>query len=233
MRLAIIPARGGSKRIKRKNIKKFAGLPIIAWSIKTAIESKLFDRIIVSTDDAEIAQIALVSGAEVPFMRPAELSDDYTGTTPVIAHAIIWQNLNGQNVSQACCIYPTAPFMSVHSLELGQRAMSDPSVDYALAVTRFASPIQRAFFITSDSRIKMCQPEYYNRRSQDLPEAFHDAGQFYWGRAQSWLSGKSIFSKNSVPIILPNNLVYDINTNSDWREAELYFDFLKHKESQN
>jgi pseudaminic acid cytidylyltransferase len=233
MRLAVIPARGGSKRIPRKNIKEFSGQPILAWSIQAAIQSQCFDRIIVSTDDDEIAQIAIANGADVPFMRPAELADDHTGTIPVIAHAINWQNLNGQTVTQACCIYATAPFTRAHDLQRGLNALGDPNLDYAFTVTHYAFPIQRAIRIKSDQRIEMFQPEYFNTRSQDLPEAMHDAGQFYWGQAQAWLSGKCIFTENSAPIVLPRYLVRDLDTPADWQEAELLFEFLKQKDRQN
>lgn len=233
MRLAVIPARGGSKRIAKKNIREFHGQPMLVWSIQTAIQSQCFDRIIVSTDDEEIAQIALANGAEVPFMRPAELSDDHTGTIPVIAHAINWQNHNGQTVTEACCIYATAPFIKAGDLQRGLNALSGPNVDYAFAVTHFAFPIQRAIRITSNQQIEMFQPECFNMRSQDLTEAFHDAGQFYWGQAQAWLNGKCIFAENSVPILLPRYLVHDLDTPEDWEEAELFFEFLKYKESQN
>lgn len=233
MRLAVIPARGGSKRIFRKNVKEFSGQPMLAWSIQAAIRSQCFDRIIVSTDDDEIARIAIANGAEVPFMRPAELADDHAGTIPVIAHAINWQNLNGQTVRQACCIYATAPFIKAHDLQLGLNALTDSNVDFAFAVTHYAFPIQRAIRINSDQRIEMFQPEYFNTRSQDLPAAMHDAGQFYWGQAQSWLSSKRIFSENSVPIVLPRYLVHDLDTPADWEEAELFFEFLKQKDRQN
>ncbi len=229
MRLAVIPARGGSKRIPRKNIKPFGGLPMIAWSIRAAQDSCCFDRIIVSTDDDEIAEIAQAHGADVPFMRPAELSDDHTPTTPVIAHAIDWQNLHGQSVSQACCIYATALFIQASDLRQGLDLLNTTDVDYAFSVTNYAFPIQRAIRLTDGQRVEMVQPAYFGTRSQDLAEAFHDAGQFYWGKAEAWLSGKRLFAEHSAPIVLPRYMVHDLDTLADWKEAELFFEFLKFK----
>lgn len=227
MRLAVIPARGGSKRIPRKNIKPFGGIPIIAWSIRAAINSQCFERIIVSTDDAEIADIANTYGAETPFLRPAHLSDDYTGTTSVIAHAIEWQNQNGQSVSQACCIYPTAPFIQAQDIQTGRAVLDASNIDYAFSVTSFSYPIQRAFRITAANGVQMFEPENFEKRSQDFESAFHDAAQFYWGRATAWLSGQCLFSEVSAPIFLPRHLVHDLDTTEDWEEAELFFNYLK------
>jgi pseudaminic acid cytidylyltransferase len=227
MRLAVIPARGGSKRIPRKNIKEFNGKPIIAWSIEAARQSGCFDRIVVSTDDEEIADVARKWGADAPFIRLPELSDDYTGTVPVIAHAIQWQQENGEGPSEVCCIYATAPFIRVADLQLGLQLLEQTSCDYVFAVTNYASPIQRAFRITEKPRVEMINPGHFNTRSQDLEEAYHDAGQFYWGRAESWLAGKLIFSSNSVPILLPRYLVQDIDTSDDWVRAELMFNALQ------
>lgn len=224
MRLAIIPARGGSKRIPRKNIKTFAGRPMIAWSIEAALKSLCFDRIVVSTDDAEIAQIALACGAEVPFVRPQDLSGDHTGTIPVITHAIEWQNQQGARVEHACCIYATAPFVQANDLKLGLRALThDATSDFAFSVTSYAFPIQRAIRITPNQRVEMFQPQHFNTRSQDLDEAWHDAGQFYWGRAECWLANKPLFGQNSVPIVLPRYRVQDIDTFEDWERAEWMF----------
>lgn len=223
MRLAVIPARGGSKRIPRKNIKPFGGLPMIAWSIKAAHQSQCFDRIIVSTDDAEIAQVAQIHGAEVPFVRPTELSDDHIGTIPVIAHAIDWQNHNGTVATQVCCIYATAPFVQVSDLQRGLDILNSTDAEYAFSVTSYAFPIQRAVRITVDHRIEMFQPEHFATRSQDLPEAWHDAGQFYWGKAQAWLKGKPLFSHDAAPVPLPRHRVQDIDTLEDWTRAEWLF----------
>ena len=223
MKIAVIPARGGSKRIPRKNLKVFSGLPIIAWSIRAAIESNCFERIIVSTDDDEIAQVAVLFGAEAPFKRPAELSDDYTGTIPVIAHAIEWMRAQGQAVSEVCCIYATAPFVRANDLIQGFETLKTSVADYAFAVTSYGFPVQRAIRITSEMRTEMFYPEYLSARSQDLPEAWHDAGQFYWGKSQAWLRGRPIFGLNSLAVPLPRYRVQDIDTLEDWERAEWMF----------
>jgi pseudaminic acid cytidylyltransferase len=225
MRLAIIPARGGSKRIPRKNIKPFGGQPMLAWSLDAAQQSGCFDRILVSTDDPEIAEVAKAHGAEVPFVRPPELSDDQTGTIPVIIHAINWQNSQGkQCVTQACCIYATAPFLRAQDLQRGLEALESSGADYAFSVTSYAFPIQRAIRITPDQRVSMFQPEHFNTRSQDLEDAWHDAGQFYWGKAKAWLAGLPLFSECSTPLALPRHRVQDIDTPDDWARAELMFE---------
>ena len=226
MRLAIIPARGGSKRIPRKNILPFCGKPMIAWSIEAARMSGCFDRIIVSTDDLEIGEVARAYGAEVPFQRPPELSDDHAGTIPVIAHAVAWQGRNGAAPLQVCCLYATAPFVRAQDIQEGLRMLQDMGADYAVSVTRYAYPIQRALRFTTDRRIAMWNPEHYQTRSQDLEEAFHDAGQFYWGGARAWLDQIPIFSSDAVPVLLPNERVQDIDTLEDWCAAEMKFLFL-------
>lgn len=223
MRLAIIPARGGSKRIPRKNIKSFCGKPMIAWSIEAALQSRCFEQIVVSTDDAEIAEVARQHGADVPFMRPAELSDDHTGTIPVIRHAIEWFTQQGHTVGQVCCLYATAPFVTAEDLTRGMQVLQGSDCDYAFSVTSYAFPIQRAIRINGQGRVEMFSPEYFNARSQDLEEAFHDAGQFYWGRADAWLQGKQIFSPDALPVLLPRHRVQDIDTPEDWARAEWLF----------
>jgi pseudaminic acid cytidylyltransferase len=226
MRVAIIPARGGSKRIPRKNIKPFCGLPMIAWSIKAAQQSECFDRILVTTDDEEIAATARQYGAETPFLRPASLSDDYTGTTAVITHAIEWMQEQQMTIDLACCIYATAPFIRAADLQSSLRIMKNEDASYCFSVTSYAFPIQRAIKITETKRCKMFQSEMFNQRSQDLEDAYHDAGQFYWGRTSAWIEEKPIFSKHSIPYILPRYRVQDIDTVDDWREAELMFQVL-------
>lgn len=223
MKLAIIPARGGSKRIPRKNIKPFCGKPMIAWSIEAAQASGCFDRIIVSTDDEEIVNIALAHGAEVPFLRPSELSDDLTGTVPVIAHAVNWHNQHEVAATYVCCLYATAPFVQATDLQRGLQVLQRTGAEYAFSVTSFAFPIQRAVRITREQRVEMFQPEYLNTRSQDLPEAWHDAGQFYWGRAQAWLLGRPLLSQCSAPVFMPRNRVQDIDTPEDLDRAEMMF----------
>jgi len=223
VRLAIIPARGGSKRIPKKNIKSFNGKPIIAWSIEVARNSDCFDTIIVSTDDDETAQIAKEWGATVPFIRPANLADDYTGTIPVIRHAIEWFLEQGQTPKQVCCIYATAPFITVDTLNRGLKLLIEKDCDYVFTVTSYNFPIQRAFRITSETRIEMFYPEHFYTRSQDLEEAYHDAGQFYWGTASAWLEGRSVYANGSVPLLLTRNRVQDIDTMEDWEQAEHMF----------
>jgi pseudaminic acid cytidylyltransferase len=223
MRLAVIPARGGSKRIPRKNIRPFGGQPMIAWSIQAARASACFDRVIVSTDDAEIADVARAHGAEVPFMRPPELSDDHTGTVPVIAHAARWQALHGAAPSAVCCLYATAPFVRAADLQAGWATLQAEGVAYAFSVTSYAFPIQRAIRLTPEGGVTMFHPEHAQTRSQDLDEAFHDAGQFYWGRAEAWTAGLPIFAPHSRPVMLPRHRVQDIDTAEDWERAEWLF----------
>lgn len=221
MRIAVIPARGGSKRIPRKNIKLFGGLPMIAWSLRAARESRCFDRIIVSTDDLEIAEVARAHGAETPFVRPPELSDDHCGTVPVIAHAARWLAEQGTKPQHVCCIYATSPFLQAGDLQRGLETLLESAADYAFSITSYAFPIQRAIRITAEGRVAMFQPEYAQTRSQDLEEAWHDAGQFYWGRTEAWLEGTPFFGQGSVPVILPRHRVQDIDTLEDWTRAEL------------
>ena len=221
MKIAVIPARGGSKRIPRKNIRPFCGKPMIAWSIEAAKSSGLFEHIIVSTDDAEIAEVAKQWGAEVPFIRTEELSNDHTGTTPVIAHATQWALDQGFNVAAVCCIYATAPFVQINDLKRGWDAMNSGDWNYAFTVTDFAAPIFRSFKQTAEGGVEMFFPEYFVTRSQDLPTALHDAGQFYWGYPDAWLEEKRIFDRHSVPVIIPRWRVQDIDTPDDWERAEI------------
>jgi pseudaminic acid cytidylyltransferase len=223
MRLAVIPARGGSKRIPRKNIKPFCGKPMIAWSIEAALQSGCFDSVIVSTDDPEIASVAQAYGASTPFMRPAELSDDHTTTISVIQHAIEWCIANGINAQQVCCLYATAPFVSPDDLRRGLSVLEQTGSQYAFSVTSYAFPIQRAIRLSGNGRVEMFNAEYFNTRSQDLEEGYHDAGQFYWGLASAWLSAKMIFSPDSSAVLLPRHRVQDIDTPEDWVRAEWLF----------
>jgi N-acylneuraminate cytidylyltransferase len=227
MKLAVIPARGGSKRIPRKNIKSIGGKPMIAWPIGAAHRTGLFDRIVVSTDDEEIASIARKYGAEVPFMRPAELSDDYTGTSLVIAHAIKWHLKHDFEPIEICCIYATAPFLRSEDIKLGQKTLDQSDVDFAFSVTSYAFPIQRALKLNADGRIEMFDETNFQMRSQDLPYAYHDAGQFYWGTRDAWISGKPIFGPKSAPVFLPRYRVQDIDTPEDWEQAELMMEVLR------
>ena len=231
MNVAIIPARGGSKRIPRKNIKTFCGKPMIAWSIEAAKSSGLFEYVIVSTDDAEIAEVARHWGAKVPFIRPKELSNDYAGTTSVIAHATKWALDCGLDVEAVCCIYATAPLVQADDLHRGWEALNSSNWDYAFAVTDFAAPIFRSFQQTAEGGIEMFFPEYFATRSQDLPVALHDAGQFYWGRPSVWIEDKKIFDRHSIPIIIPRWRVQDIDNWDDWKRAELIFNQLEGKKT--
>ncbi len=230
MKIAIIPARGGSKRIPRKNIKLFHNQEMIAYSIKTAIESGVFDKIIVSTDDEEIADVARKYGAEVPFIRPAELSDDHTATIPVIAHGIENCGIDIQDIDAVCCIYATAPFVKAYYIKEALEKLTEQKRDYVFSATSFPFPIQRAIKIDKEENISMFQPEHFNTRSQDLQEAYHDAGQFYWGTPQAWLGDVPIFSQNSAIIELPRYLVQDIDTLEDFKRAELMYEVLMRHE---
>jgi N-acylneuraminate cytidylyltransferase len=223
MKLCVIPARGGSKRIPRKNIKPFYGKPIIAYSIEAAIKSNCFDLVIVSTDDEEIAEISRQYGAQTPFTRPPQFSDDYIGVIPVIRHAVKWFLDRGKNFQQVCCIYPTAPFINSDDITSGLSILTETNDDYVFSVTNYAFPIQRAIRILESNKVEMFQPKEFNTRSQDLEEAYHDAGQFYWGKASAWLNETSVFSKTSSPIFLPRSRVQDIDNMDDWKHAELIY----------
>ncbi len=224
--VAIIPARGGSKRIPRKNIKLFHGKPLISYSIEAALKSNLFEKVIVSTDDEEIAKIAIEYGAEVPFIRPNELSDDFTGTGAVISHAIVYLKEQGENYDFACTIYATAPFLQQKYLIEGFEKLKKSNAKSAFSCTSMPFPIQRTFKITSNERCEMFWPENFMKRSQDLEEAYQDAGQFYWTNLNI-NSNEIIFGKDSIPIILPRYLVQDIDTLEDWTRAEFMYEALK------
>ncbi len=223
--IAIIPARGGSKRIPRKNIKDFFGKPLIAYSIQTALESKLFDKIIVTTDDEEIAAIAKQYGAEVPFIRPRELSDDFTGTDDVVNHALEWLEKNGETFEYACTIYATAPLLQAKYLIEGCNALKNSSAINVFSATSMPFPIQRTFKVNDEGRCEMFTPEHYMARSQDLEEAYQDAGQFYWAKINH-TTDSIMFGSDSVPVILPRHLVQDIDTMEDWERAELLYQAL-------
>lgn len=220
MKLAVIPARGGSKRIPQKNIKIFLGKPIIAWSIQAAVATNMFDRIVVSTDDEEISNVAQKFGAEVPFIRPDNLADDYTNTRSVVVHAINWHLAQGLEPEHICCIYATAPFLREEDIRNGEGLLTNSGADFVFSVTSFAFPIQRALKLNNEGRVEMFDPTRAETRSQDLVEAYHDAGQFYWGTKSAWISGTPIFGSGSIPFILPRNRVQDIDTPEDWQHAE-------------
>lgn len=227
--IAIIPARGGSKRIPRKNIKDFFGKPLIAYSIEAALESKLFDKIIVSTDDEEIANVAKKYGAEVPFIRPKELSDDFTGTEDVVKHALEWLKEGGETFEFACTIYATAPLLQSKYLVEGYNALKTSTAVNVFSATSMPYPIQRTFKINDEGRCEMFTPEHYMTRSQDLEEAYQDAGQFYCTKTDQ-TSNEIMFSKDSIPIILPRHLVQDIDTLEDWKRAEVMYKVMKEQE---
>jgi N-acylneuraminate cytidylyltransferase len=224
--IAVIPARGGSKRIPRKNIRDFCGKPMIAWSIEAARASQLFDRILVSTDDVEIAEVARHWQAEVPFMRPAALADDVSGTTAVVAHATDWALGQGWDLQAICCIYATSPLIRPSDLKKGLEALMSGTWSYAFAVTDFASPIFRAFREHPGGGVEMFFPEHFLARSQDLPLALHDAAQFYWGRPDAWMQRRTVFDRHSVPVRIPRWRVQDIDTEEDWERATHLFRLL-------
>jgi len=224
MNLCVIPARGGSKRIPRKNIKEFCVKPMIAWSIEAAKVSGLFDYIIVSTDDVEIAEVARSYGAEVPFMRPLELSGDYVGTGAVAKHATEWVIKEYGEVDHVCTIYATAPFIQPSDIKDGYSMLINGGSEIVFSVTSFAFPVQRAITINEGGGVAMLQPEHYFSRSQDLVPAYHDAGQFYWFTKEAVLNELSTFSEHSKPLVLPRYQVQDIDTPEDWVRAELMFD---------
>lgn len=221
--VAIIPARGGSKRIPKKNIKIFGGKPIIAYSIQVAKETNLFNKIILSTDSEEIAEIGMSYGAVVPFIRPSELSDDITSTSEVLIHALNWLCEHDKSYPYFCCIYATSPFLKKDYLIKGFDILRNNKATSAFSVTSFSYPIFRALKINSDNRVEMFWPEYLRSRSNDLPNAYHDAGQFYWGNTEKFLKEKALFTSDSIPIILPRYLVQDIDTPEDWETAEISF----------
>ncbi len=233
MNIAVIPARGGSKRIPRKNIKSFYGKPMIAWSIEVALESGCFEQVIVSSDNEEIADVARSYGAEVPFIRPARLADDHTGNTQVIAHAVNWfQNQMGE-LSAVCCIHATAPFIKKIDLIKAYNIFNTNKWNYVFASTTFGYPIQRAFMKLETGGIKMFNPEHFETRSQDLREAYHDAGMFYWGKTDAWLGNIKTFSEKSTIIKIPPYRVVDIDTEEDWARAELIMEILQREEKSS
>ncbi len=227
MSIAIIPARGGSKRIPRKNIRPFAGRPIIGYSIAAAKQSELFEHVIVSTDDAEIARVAKELGAEAPFLRPAALADDFTGTNAVVRHALEWARDEQVLTKYACCIYATAPLIRSDCLREGYQKLVSSGKSYVFSMTRFSYPIQRAIRRVADGTVEPFFQQYIPARSQDLEEAYHDAAQFYWGTSEAFLNDIPMLSSASLPMILPRKFVLDIDTPEDWEQAELMFAALK------
>lgn len=221
--IAVIPARGGSKRIPRKNIKPFCGKPMIAYSIEAAIRAGIFDEIIVSTDDEEIAGIAKNAGASVPFMRPKELSDDFTATGAVVEHAIKFLQARGDRIKFVCTIYATAPLIDEFYIRLGLEKLRASNAKNAFSCTSMPFPIWRTFKIAKDGRCEMFWRENFAKRSQDLEEAYQDAGQFYWTNLDASSSDEIFFGRDSIAIVLPRHLVQDIDTPQDWIRAEFLY----------
>ncbi|PJC86298.1 pseudaminic acid cytidylyltransferase [Vibrio sp. HA2012] len=226
MKVAIIPARGGSKRIPRKNIKLFHGKPMIAYSIDAALQSGCFDKVIVSTDDHEIAAVAREYGAEVPFIRPESISDDYATTMDVMQHAITWCEEQGWDIDIVCCLYATAPLVTSTDLVEGLQRLEKDNAEFVFSAATFSFPIQRAIKLSDTGAVSMFEPSKEQVRSQDLEEAYHDAGQFYWGRKAAFLERKSIFAPHSRVVLLPRSRVQDIDTLEDWEFAEALFSTL-------
>jgi pseudaminic acid cytidylyltransferase len=228
MKIAVIPARGGSKRIPRKNAKPFFGVPMIARTVTIALESGLFEHVVVSTDDTEIAQIARAAGAQTPFVRPQELADDITPTVPVIAHAVEACNQLGWAVSAACCIYPCVPLLDMGDMTNALDMMLANEADFVYPVTEYAHPIQRAMRRLPSGQMALYSPQFEMTRTQDLEKSFHDAGQFYWGTAEAWLAHKKMHTAGlGMPI--PHWRVVDIDSEDDWQRAELLFQALQNK----
>ncbi len=227
MNIAIIPARGGSRRIPSKNIKKFLGKPIISYSITTAINSGLFDRVIVSTDNNSIAEIANEYGAETPFLRPERLSDDFTGTHDVVGHAVKWLEDSGEKFDYACCIYATAPLIQIKDLLKGFEIIKSGKCDSVIAATNFSYPVFRSFRALDSGGLEMIFPEHYLSRSQDLPEVYHDAGQFYWAKPEIWKSEPKAFNERNFIVKIPNYRVKDIDNLDDWKSVEFIYKTLQ------
>lgn len=229
MNLCVIPARGGSKRIPRKNIKEFCGKPMIAWSIETALNSECFDEVIVSTDDAEIADIALSYGVKVPFTRPPHLSDDFATTADVMQHATQFYLQQQKQIDYICCIYATAPFIQIEDLKKGlDKLQNNPNLSYVFSATEYVFPIQRAIKLIDD-KVAMFDETMFSIRSQDLEKAWHDAGQFYWGQTEAWNNKTRIFAEHSSIVELPHYRVQDIDTFDDWELATFKFKFLQER----
>ena len=226
MRLVVIPARGGSKRIPRKNIRDFCGKPMLAWSIEAALTSGCFDRVVVSTEDMEIAEVARQYGADVPFLRPMSLADDYTGTNAVVAHAMAFFEGRGEVIDFVACIYATAPFLRPETIRQGLEVLlANPQARYAVTVTPYDFPIQRSLRIAGVEVVTR-EPEFIQSRSQDLEPFFHDAGQLYWAREDGFRTSQSVFMGGAIPILLPREYVQDIDTPDDWVCAEAKFRYL-------
>lgn len=228
--IAIIPARGGSKRIEHKNVKEFAGLPIIAYSIRAALAAGCFDEVMVSTDDEEIASVARSFGASVPFMRSAATSDDFATTADVIREVLARYRESGREFDALACIYATAPFVTARRLEDAFSILANGCAQAAFTCVEYSYPVQRCLVVDDDGRIGMLHPEYANSRSQDLRKTYHDAGQFYFTTVAAFEACGSLWGPDTRPIILPETEVQDLDTPVDWRLAELKFSMLSFPE---
>ena len=224
--LCIIPARGGSKRIPRKNIKDFLGKPIIAYSIEAALRSELFDEVMVSTDDGEIAEIAKKFGAKIPFMRTDKNADDYATTADVLIEVLNEYEKKGEKFDFACCVYPTAPLIKLEDLKKGFDLIKNNEYDSVFSAVEFSFPIWRGLRKSSEEKFEMVWPEYLNSRSQDLETVYHDAGQWYWFKPEKLAVSQKLTGSNSSCFILPNTQVQDIDNEVDWRLAELKYEIL-------
>lgn len=227
--ICIIPARGGSKRIPRKNIKDFLGKPIIAYSIEAALQSGIFDEVMVSTDDKEIADVALKYGAKVPFLRSAETSNDFATTSDVMNEVIDWYSQNGQEFDIICCVYATAPFVTPEKLFKASEMLKNGIFDSAFTCTAFSYPVLRGLVIDNEGRVAMKWPEYRNSRSQDLPQFYHDAGQFYFATTEAFLKANGFWGENTAPIVVSELEVQDLDTLTDWALAEMKFKLIRRK----
>jgi pseudaminic acid cytidylyltransferase len=230
--LAIITARGGSKRIPRKNIKEFLGKPIIKYSIDAAIESKCFDEVMVSTDDYDIANLSLDYGVKVPFMRSEKNSNDYATTAEVLLEVLNYYKDKGKHFDYACCIYPTAPFVTSEKLLNAYTKLIESGAKAVVPIVKFGFPILRSFKLENEL-VKMNWPEYLNIRSQDLPQSYHDAGQFYFFRVDSFLTDNKVFTDKTIGIEMPESEVQDIDNEEDWKIAEIKYTFLMNKLSNS
>lgn len=224
--VAIITARGGSKRIPRKNIKEFCGKPIIQYSIEAALESKLFTEVMVSTEDEEIAEVAKNAGATIPFMRSEKNADDYATTADVILEVLESYEAIGKKFQYASCIYPTAPFVTAEKLQQGYKVLKEKQASMVMPVVAFSFPPQRCVVI-KDGQLEMKWSEHRNTRSQDLEPYYHDCGQFYFYNVEVFQQTRGQIENNIIPIILPETQVQDIDTESDWKLAEIKYQLLK------
>lgn len=224
--LAIIPARGGSKRIPRKNIKDFKGKPIIAYSIEAAINSNLFDEIMVSTDDNEIAEVAQKFGAKTPFLRSKENANDFASLVDVVLEVVLKYKEKGRSFDYICCILPTAPLIKPDRIKEALSKLINKDLESILPVVDFSYPILRALEFDHEEHLKMVWPEFLESRSQDLKPTFHDSGSFYWVRLSALVQQKTLFCRNGGAIILPEIEVQDIDNEVDWRLAELKYQLL-------